>query len=271
MRKAVRRAVVLVACALFVLVALPTAVRASGPILTPILTLTGRSSGSIGSTVTYAYSWDATACSTAGVIAGDTVILVWENSSSSEPIGSTLVAIGGIGGSCAGTVTGRVPGDSTTGDTHVSTAYVQNASLPIGGSEATANQGFFVTPAPTPTPKPTSKPTARPTPSPRPPTSSTSAAHHGALRDPKGAQAIATASGTHPGDAGGPPHKGAVITSTAPITGASSLLAVIPGGWFGLGIAAGVVLAAGVAATLVTMERRRFARMYPKESRRGHR
>ena len=111
---------VIVACAVFTLVAHPIAVRASGP----ILTLTGKSSGSIGSTVTYAYNWDASDCSAAGVIAGDTVILVWENASSSEPVGSTLVAIAGAGGSCTGTVSGRVPGDSTTGDNHVSTAYV---------------------------------------------------------------------------------------------------------------------------------------------------
>lgn len=265
MRKA-GGAVVVVACAVFALVALPIAVRASGP----ILTLTGKSSGGIGSTVTYAYSWDATDCSAAGVIAGDTVILVWENASSSEPIGSTLVAIGVADGSCTGTVSGRVPGDSTTDDDHVSTAYVQYASLPIGGSEATANRGFFVTPSPAPTPKPTSRPTPRPTTPSRPTTSSTSAAPHGAPRDPQGSHAVATSSGTRSGDAVGPPQKGA-ITSTAPITGASSLLAVIPGGWFGLGIAAGVVLIVGVATTLVTMERRRFARMYPKDGWRGRR
>jgi hypothetical protein len=265
MRKA-GGAVVGVACAVFALVALPVAVRASGP----ILTLTGKSSGGIGSTVTYAYSWDATDCSAAGVIAGDTIILVWENASSSEPIGSTLVAIGVADGSCTGTVSGRVPGDSTTDDDHVSTAYVQYASLPIGGSEATANRGFFVTPSPAPMPKPTSKPAPRPTPS-RPTTSSTSAAPPGTPRDPQGSRAVATSSGTRSGDAVGPPQKGAVVTSTAPITGASSLLAVIPGGWFGLGIASGVVLIAGVATTLVTMERRRFARMYPKDGWRGRR
>jgi hypothetical protein len=266
MRNAVRGALLLVAGVFFVLLAIPTPVRASGP----TLTLTGGSSGSIGSVVTYAYSWDGADCSAAGVIAGDTVVLEWENPHSSEPIDTTLVAIGGIGDDCTAILSGRVPGDSTTGDNHVSTAYLQQASLPIAGSEATANRGFFVTPAPTPTPRPTSKPGPRPTPSPHGPPS-TPAAHHGAVRDPRTSQAAATASGTHPGDAGGPPQKRAVITSTAPSTGVSALLAAIPGGWFGLGAASGVVIIAGVAATLVRMERRRFARMYPKEGRRGRR
>ncbi|MGA8523478.1 MAG: hypothetical protein WB807_10510 [Candidatus Dormiibacterota bacterium] len=264
MRKAVRGAPVVVACTLFVLLAIPTAARASGP----TLTLTGGSSGMIGSVATYAYSWDGADCSAAGVVAGDTVILEWENPQWSDPIDTTLVAIGGTGGDCTAILSGRVPGDSTTGDNHVSTAYLQQASLPIAGSEATASRAFFVTP--TPTPRPTSKPALRSTPSPHAPASS-SAAHHGAVRDPKSSQAASTASGTHPGDAGGPPQKRAVITSTAPTTGVSALLAAIPGGWFGLGVAAGVVLIAGVAATLVRMERRRFARMYPKEGRRGHR
>ena len=266
MRKAVRGALGVVACTLFVLVAIPTAVRASGP----TLTLTDGSSGMIGSVVTYVYSWDGAECSGAGVIAGDTVVLEWENPHWSDLIDTTLVAIGGTGGDCTAILSGRVPGDSTTGDNHFSTAYLQQASLPIAGSEATANRGFFVTPTPTPTPRPTSKPAQRSTPSPHAPASS-SAAHHGAVRDPRSSQAAATASGTHPGAAGGPPQKRAVITSTAPTTGVAALLAAIPGGWFGLGVAAGVVLIAGVAGTLVRMERRRFARMYPKEGRRGHR
>jgi hypothetical protein len=266
MQRAVRGALLFVAGVFLVLLAIPTSVRASEP----TLTLTGGSSGSIESDVTYAYSWDGADCSRAGVIAGDTVVLEWENPHSSEPIDTTLVAIGGIEDDCTGTVSGRVPGDSTTGDNHVSTAYLQQASLPIAGSEATADRGFFVTPIPTPTPRQSSKPAPRPTPSPHGPPS-TSAAHHGALRDPKSSQAAATASGTHPGDAGGPPEKPAVITSTAPIPDVAALLAAIPGGWFGLGVASGVVLIAGVAATLVRMERRRFARMYPKEGRRGRR
>jgi hypothetical protein len=39
----------------------------------------------------------------------------------------------------------------------------------------------------------------------------------------------------------------------------------IPGGWFGLGILVGVLLMGGAAAAFFTMERRRFARMYPTD------
>ena len=81
MRKAVRGAPVVVACTLFVLLAIPTAARASGP----TLTLTGGSSGMIGSVVTYAYSWDGADCSAAGVVAGDTVILEWRTLSGAIP------------------------------------------------------------------------------------------------------------------------------------------------------------------------------------------
>jgi outer membrane biosynthesis protein TonB len=39
----------------------------------------------------------------------------------------------------------------------------------------------------------------------------------------------------------------------------------IPGGWFGLGILVGVLIMGGAGAAFFTMERRRFARMYPNE------
>jgi hypothetical protein len=39
----------------------------------------------------------------------------------------------------------------------------------------------------------------------------------------------------------------------------------IPGGWFGLGILVGVLIMGGAAAAFFTMERRRFARVYPNE------
>jgi hypothetical protein len=39
----------------------------------------------------------------------------------------------------------------------------------------------------------------------------------------------------------------------------------VPGGWFGLGIFAGVLIVVGAAAAFVVLERRRFARTYPNE------
>jgi hypothetical protein len=53
-------------------------------------------------------------------------------------------------------------------------------------------------------------------------------------------------------------------------TGAK-FLAEIPGGWFGLAIFGGVARLAAVTAAFFTLERRRFARMYPKEGSFRHR
>jgi hypothetical protein len=45
----------------------------------------------------------------------------------------------------------------------------------------------------------------------------------------------------------------------------SGLLKNVPGGWFGLGIFVGVVIMGAAAAVFFTVERRRFARLYPNE------
>lgn len=262
MRTAACGAALVLACAFVVTAASPAPAEASSP----ALTLIGASSGAVGSLVTYAYSWDVADCIAAGVSAGDTVILVWQNPQTIEPIGVATVAIGGIGGDCTGTVSGRVPGDATVGNNDVSTAYLQHASLPVAGSEATANHAFRVTAAPTPTPRPT----PRPTPSARPSISPRSAARRAvSTRDPKGSPAT-TAGVLHSADAGpgGPPSTKAVLSATAPVTGGPGFLAKIPGGWFGLGIFVGVGLLAAGAVAFLTLERRRFARMYPKNGSR---
>jgi hypothetical protein len=86
MQKAACGAVAVIAWALVFPLVLPTTSEASGP----TLALIRASSGAIGNTVSYDYSWDVAGCSVAGVTAGDTVILVWGNPLSSEQIGSTV-------------------------------------------------------------------------------------------------------------------------------------------------------------------------------------
>lgn len=269
MRKAACGAVVVLAYALVVPVSLSAAAEASGTSAT--LTLVGAASGVIGSNVAYHYNWDLADCATAGVASGDTVVLTWVNPQSSEPIGISSVAIGGAGGSCTATVSGPVPGDATAGDDDVSTAAVESGALPIGGSEAIANRAFHVTPSPTP--RPTANPTPRPTMNPRPSASPTSTDRHrgSPARDPKSLPSGATGV-LHTADAtlGGRSSRTASVGATAPVADRPNLLAEIPGGWFGLGLFSGATLLTAIGATFLTLERRRFARMYPKDrSRRG--
>lgn len=77
----------------------------------------------------------------------------------------------------------------------------------------------------------------------------------------------------HSADAGpgGRPTTAAGITATVSVPTGANFLAEIPGGWFGLGIFGGVALFAVVAAAFFTFERRRFARMYPKDALHRHR
>jgi hypothetical protein len=262
MRKAAWCAVLV---AVYALVA-PAALTMRADASSPTLTLIGASSGAIGTSVTYQYSWDGADCS-AGVVAGDIVILVWQNPLTNDPIDQTNVV---IGVNCTGTLRGSVPGDATAGDHDVSTAYIQNASFPVAGSEATANRAFLVTTAPSPTPKPTSRatPTPRLTPSPTSPAQR----HVAPSRDPKTSpQATAGARQSAHAGAGGPSSRAAVITATSPTPGGPGLLATIPGGLFGLGLFTGVGLVATAVMAFLTVERRRFARMYPREGSRRRR
>ncbi len=57
----------------------------------------------------------------------------------------------------------------------------------------------------------------------------------------------------------------AVDTSSTGSDGSSGLLKNVPGGWFGLGIFVGVLIMGAAAVVFFTLERRRFARMYPTE------
>ena len=263
MRTAARGAVVALAYALVVLGFLPAPAKASGSSAT--LTLVGASSGVIGSSVTYHYSWDLADCAAAGVASGDTVVLTWVNPESSEPIGISTVVIGGAGGSCAATVSGPVPGDATAGDDDVSTAAVDSGGLPVGGSEAIANRAFHVTPSPTP--RPTPKPTPHPTTNPRPSAPPTSTDRRGGspVRHPKSSPSVATvAPPTADASPGGRSARTA-SSAAAPVADRPNLLAEIPGGWFGLGLVSGLTLLSAIGATFLTLERRRFARMYPKD------
>jgi hypothetical protein len=52
--------------------------------------------------------------------------------------------------------------------------------------------------------------------------------------------------------------------------GDAGFLKQVPGGWFGLGVLVGVLLMAAGAALFFTLERRRFARIYPDEAPRHH-
>ena len=58
--------------------------------------------------------------------------------------------------------------------------------------------------------------------------------------------------------------------STTNTGSAGSLFSKVPGGWFGLGVLVGVVLIGAGAAAFFTLERRRFARIYPNEAPRHH-
>jgi len=57
----------------------------------------------------------------------------------------------------------------------------------------------------------------------------------------------------------------AVASDPVGNTGAIGLLARVPGGWFGVGIVVGVLIIGIGAAAFFTLERRRFARVYPTE------
>ena len=256
------------AFALVVLGSLSAAAKASASSAT--LTLVGASSGVIGSNVTYHYAWDLADCAASGVAPGDTVVLTWVNPQSSEPIGITTIAIGGAGGSCSATVSGAVPGDATAGDDDVSTAAVDSGALPVGGSEAIANLAFHVTPSSTPGPTP--KPTPRPTTNPRPSASPTSTDRRARspVRDPKSSPSVATGISHIAATPGGRSARTA-SSAAVPVADRPSLLAQIPGGWFGLGLVSGVTLLSAIGATFLTVERRRFARMYPKDGSSGGR
>jgi hypothetical protein len=51
--------------------------------------------------------------------------------------------------------------------------------------------------------------------------------------------------------------------------GGSNFLKSVPGGWFGLGVVAGVLVLGAVAA-FFALERKRFSRIYPDEVPRPH-
>src|SRR5579862_708427 len=264
MRKAACGALVVLAYAVVVPVALSASAKAFGSAAT--LTLVGTSSGAIGTKTTYQYNWDLADCEAAGVASGDTVVLTWVNPLSSEPIGTSTLAIGGVGGSCSATVSGPVPGDATAGDRDISTAALESGAFPIGGSEAIANRAFLVTPSPTP--RPTPKPTPRPTTNARPSASPTATDRRRSspVRDPKSSPSGPTGI-PHTADAtpGGRRSRTASISATGSDAGRPNLLAEIPGGWFGIGLFSGLALVSAIGAMFLTLERRRFARMYPKD------
>lgn len=62
------------------------------------------------------------------------------------------------------------------------------------------------------------------------------------------------------------------VKTTAAVPGQSDsgFLKQVPGGWFGLGVLAGVLLVGASAALFFTLERRRFSRIYPDEVPRHH-
>jgi len=57
----------------------------------------------------------------------------------------------------------------------------------------------------------------------------------------------------------------AKTTAIVPTPGDAGFLKQVPGGWFGLGVMAGVLLMGGGVVLFVTLERRRFGRIYPDE------
>jgi hypothetical protein len=162
MRRGAGLALLVLVVAVGVPVATATPVAAASPTLTQTGGLT---TGGPGTSITYTYSWDQADCAASGVANGDTIVLDWD--SPSEQIGTGTIANDGVN-PCVGTVTGQVPTDTTRGDSHLPTAFLENSSgIGISNSGATAATPFVVTPAPTPTPTPT--PTPRPTPRPTPP------------------------------------------------------------------------------------------------------
>ncbi len=62
----------------------------------------------------------------------------------------------------------------------------------------------------------------------------------------------------------------AVVTSSPNNDSGGGLFKSVPGGWFGLGILVGVLIMGAGAAAFFTVERRRFARIYPEEVPRHH-
>ena len=62
----------------------------------------------------------------------------------------------------------------------------------------------------------------------------------------------------------------ATTTAIVATPGDAGFLKQVPGGWFGLGVLVGVLLMGAGAALFFTLERRRFARIYPDEVPRHH-
>ncbi len=62
----------------------------------------------------------------------------------------------------------------------------------------------------------------------------------------------------------------AKATAVVVAPGDVGFLKQVPGGWFGLGVVVGVLVMGGGAALFFTLERRRFARIYPDEVPRHH-
>lgn len=150
-------------------VAVPTlmsksAIAATSPTLTPASG--SPSSGPVGTTVAYAYSYDGTTtdCPATGT-PPYTIVLKWDQPDPTEIIGSAS--------GCDGTVSGRVPNDATLGvPQHPTASLYDSTDTEIALSGAQTSSAFSVTPTPTPTPtrtptpRPTPTPTQRPTPTP---------------------------------------------------------------------------------------------------------
>jgi len=177
MRRAAGLGILVLVGALVVPIATATPVAAASP------TLSGPTpaSGDPGTTVTYTYSWDSTDCTANGVADGDSIILVWDNPPADLPSSGSVT---NNGTDCTGNVSAQVPTNTSRGDNHFPTAYLQSAASGVGISNSQtgpASSAFFVNPppptptptpppTPTPTPRPTPPPTPRPTPPPGPPT-----------------------------------------------------------------------------------------------------
>jgi hypothetical protein len=139
-----------------------SAIAVASPTLTPASS--SPSSGPVGTTVTYVYSYDGTTadCPTAGT-RPYTIVLKWDQPDPTEIIGS-------IGG-CYGRVFGRVPNDATLGvSQHPTASLYDSIGTETAFTGAQTTSGFTVTPTPTPTPartpRPTPTPTRKPTPTP---------------------------------------------------------------------------------------------------------
>lgn len=165
MRRAAGLGILVLVGAVVVPVATATPVAAASP----TLGAPSPSSGDPGTTVTYTYTWDPADCTTNMVADGDSIILVWDSPSEQLPSSGTIA---NNGTTCMGNVSAQVPANSTTGDNHFPTAFLQNSSG-VGDTMSQtgpASSAFFVAPppTPTPTPRPTPTPTPRPTPTPTP-------------------------------------------------------------------------------------------------------